>query len=185
MIADNDTTQPIDFDAPTEKREPAVFTTWNAAARTARVLTDRAGSRLFVVEHARNDQDRFVVRILNTEGPKKVSLGMLQERDFRRHLISHFQVGDGVHYSHPSDVYPATIRKVSKSGHKIWVSSDRVAKSEWCESRGPIARLYEPRDVPESEWQCFTRRQDGEYRATGATSPVLGFGRDFNQPREI
>ena len=52
MIADNDTTQPIDFDAPTEKREPAVFTTWNAAARTARVLTDRAGSRLFVVEQS-------------------------------------------------------------------------------------------------------------------------------------
>ena len=185
MTIDNDTTQPIDFDAPTEKREPAVFTNWNAAARTARVLTDRAGSRLFVVQHDRDVHERFVIRVFNTEGGGKVSLGMLQERDFRRHLISHFQVGDGVHYSHPSDVYPATVRKVSKSGHMIWVSSDRVAKSEWDESFGPRARLYEPIEMPESEWRCFTRRNDGEYRAKGHTSPVLGFGRDFNQPREI
>jgi hypothetical protein len=183
---DREDTLEIDLEAPTEKREPAIFTNWNAAARTARVLTDRAVARLFVVQHDRDEHGRrFIIHIFDTEGGRKVSLGVLQERDFRRHLISHFQVGDGVHYSHPSDVYPATVRKVSKSGHMIWVSSDRVAKAEWDESFGPRARLYEPREVPESEWKCFTRRADGEYRAKGHTSPVLGYGRDFNQPREI
>ncbi len=99
--------------------------------------------------------------------------------------IPTYRVGDGVHYSHPNDVYPATVRKISKSGHQVWVSNDRIAKAEWDESFGPRAKLYEPREVPEEQWKCFTRRRDGEYRAKGHTSPVLGPGRHYNRPREI
>jgi len=104
----------------------------------------------------------------------------------RRSEIPHaFQVGDGVYMAYQSDVYPGTVRRISKSGHKIWVSKDRVAKADWDESFGPRARAYEPLDVPEEQWRCFTRRKDGKYREKGHTSPVLGYGRDYNRPREI
>lgn len=96
-----------------------------------------------------------------------------------------FKVGDGARYCFINDVYPATIRKISKSGHMIWISSDRVAKGHFDESFGPRADLYEPMDVNPTQWRCFTRRADGYYREKGSTSPVLHEGRDLNQPREI
>ena len=96
-----------------------------------------------------------------------------------------FAVGDGVAMCYLNDVYPGTVRRISKSGHMLWVSEDRIAKGHFDESFGPQADLYEPRDVPESEWRCFTRRADGRYREKGHTSPVLSEGRGYNRPREI
>ena len=96
-----------------------------------------------------------------------------------------FKVGDGASYCFINDVYPCTVRKISKSGHMIWVSKDRIAKAHFDESFGPIADLYEPSDVDPSQWRCFTRRKDGYYREKGHQSPVLVEGRNYNRPREI
>jgi len=96
-----------------------------------------------------------------------------------------FVIGDGAAACYINDVYPMTIRRLSKSGHMLWASSDRIAKGHFDESFGPQADLYDPGNPPESEWKCFTRRADGYYRAKGHTSPVLHEGRSYSRPREI
>ena len=189
---DDETTQPFDFDAPTARKSVSppntkTFTRWNHAANVARELTDRHKGMLYAVHEYLFCADTYCIEItqLDSKGERKTGLGTLSTSAYDAYVENRYRVGDGVHYSHPNDVYPATVRRISKSGHQIWISEDRVAKAEWDESFGPRAKLYEPRDVPESEWTCFTRRQDGEYRAKGHTSPVLGPGRHYNLPREI
>lgn len=189
-----DDTEPFDFDAPTVRKtipppeDVAVFENWGRPACFAREMTDRCANKrtVFTVQEYQGAAGRFCIQmtLINEDGSKEV-LGTVSKSQLDQYMRNRYRVGDGVHYSHPNDVYPATVRKISKSGHQVWVSNDRVAKAEWDESFGPRAKLYEPRDVPESEWSCFTRRQDGEYRAKGRTSPVLGPGRHYNRPREI
>ncbi len=80
-----------------------------------------------------------------------------------------FSVGEGVHWGFNGDVYPGTVRRVSPSGRKIWVSSDahritQVEKDRLQEHGlhdGEINCVFIPRDVPESEWKCFTLRKTG------------------------
>jgi hypothetical protein len=166
--------------------ETKTFTNWPQAARVARELTDRMTGLAYTVKEYLFCADRFCVEVvlLNSDGTR-TPRGTLTEDAYEAYVKDRYRVGDGVHYSYVNDVYPGTIRKISKSGHMIWISEDRIAKAEWDESFGPRAKLYETRDVPEAEWKCFTRRADGEYRAKGHTSPVLGPGRHFNRPREI
>lgn len=66
-----------------------------------------------------------------------------------------FRPGDGAHYSFNGDSYPCTVRKVSKSGHRVEVTHDRT--------RAP--GIFEPRE--EGKRSVFTRRRDGRYRSKG------------------
>ena len=72
-----------------------------------------------------------------------------------------FNVGDGVHWNVGSDTYPGTIRKISPSRHKIWVSSDSVSFKD-------AEPTFTPQDLPEKSWQLFTRRGDGSYKESGS-----------------
>ena len=86
-------------------------------------------------------------------------------------MIPEFKVGDGVSYGYGSDSYPYTVRRVSPSGHKLWVSRDR-----------PFKGVFVPQDVPEKDWVCFTRRRDGQYREANksyARQHALTKGREF------
>ena len=89
-------------------------------------------------------------------------------------------VGDGVAYHIGCDSYPETIRRVSAGGKTLWTSSDDFrgnGQSEYAdfEKKG----LFVPRDVPESEWQKYTLRQDGKWRPKGSKCGYLTAGRVF------
>lgn len=87
------------------------------------------------------------------------------------------RAGDGGTYSIGSDSYPVTVRKVSPSGHVVWVSRDRIRSSGSPYERSP-GGVYEPVDVPEEKWDRFTRRRDGSYRSVGYRCGLLTAGRN-------
>lgn len=91
-------------------------------------------------------------------------------------------VGDGVAYNIGCDAYPGTIRRVSPSGKTLWVSRDRFranGQSDFAdfEKKG----VFVPQDVPESEWEKYTLRQDGRFRPAGSKCGWLSAGRRFAQ----
>lgn len=96
-----------------------------------------------------------------------------------------FSVGDGVHWGFNGDAYPGTVRKVSTSGRKVWVSRDKHRGLNTENNKhlheGPIDSVFVPTDMPESEWQCFTLRKHGHFceapgsRATWSLQPTRIF----------
>jgi len=96
-----------------------------------------------------------------------------------------FKAGDGVALCYRNDVYPGTVRRVSPSGHRVWVSEDDIARAYFDPCLGPVAQAYSPRDVEPQHWRVFTRRRDGYYAEKGHQTPYLVLGRDYSKPREI
>lgn len=89
-----------------------------------------------------------------------------------------FKVGDGATYTIGSDSYPMTVRRVSPSGYKVWVSEDDL---------GPVREVgahyvsdFISRDVDPSEWRLFTRRVNGKYVISGSRHGRLSRGRYYH-----
>lgn len=80
--------------------------------------------------------------------------------------------GEGATYNLGTDQYPVTIRKVSASGHAIWVSKDQVRANPGG------SMVFIPVDRPEKDWDKFTRRDDGKYRPVGKNFGYLSPGRE-------
>ncbi len=82
-----------------------------------------------------------------------------------------FKVGDGVHWGFNADADPGTVRKVSASGRQVWVSIDEMIVTDkeredveaYGLHEGPIDCNFVQKDVPESEWTCWTLRADGRF----------------------
>lgn len=101
-----------------------------------------------------------------------------------------FQVGDGVHWAFNGDSYPGTVRKVSKSGLKVWVSSDehRITDAERERVRahgfheGAIDSAFIPVDMMPEYWKCFkfsTARKRIRFTNDGTFS--LFHGREYSR----
>lgn len=103
-------------------------------------------------------------------------------KDAGYNISPNFKVGDGASYNIGSDSYPVTIRKISKSGKTLWVSRDDfrckpgVNRYEQTDKEG----VFIPLDVPESEWERYTLRQDGHWRPSKSGCGYLSEGRTLS-----
>lgn len=95
-----------------------------------------------------------------------------------------FKAGDGASYNIGGDSYPVTIRKVSPAGKMIWASRDdfRASKKGNSFAQSDKIGVFKPLDVPESQWERYTLRQDGYWRPVGSRRcGYLSAGRSFRQ----
>lgn len=79
-----------------------------------------------------------------------------------------FEVGDGVHIALNGDRYPFTVRRVNKSGKRVWVSRDsyKILSGSYYEE-GPKECEFTPQDVPEEKWEEFRLTKTGEWVPKG------------------
>lgn len=109
-----------------------------------------------------------------------------------------FKVGDGACTGFNGDAYPFTVRKVSKSGRKVWVSKDKytvirpgmLAPAPAPELRDTFQGIdgiypvhFTPVDVPEEQWEEYTLRKDGHFHTKGnskGSAWSLGHGRRYS-----
>jgi hypothetical protein len=91
-------------------------------------------------------------------------------------------VGDGMTYHIGCDGYPLTVRKVSASGKTLWLSRDRFrgnGQSSYADFEK--TGVFIPQDVPESEWEKYTKRADGSFRPCRSKCGYLSVGRSYKQ----
>jgi len=98
-----------------------------------------------------------------------------------------FRPGDGAHYYFNGDSYPVTVRRVSRTGHQVWVTHDVTKAPNLFVplSAKEVARLFADPDGYEARRKLrkFTRRKDGRYFNRGTW--VLGHGREHQWSREF
>jgi hypothetical protein len=94
-----------------------------------------------------------------------------------------FAVGDGATASINGDSYPYTIRKVSPSGKTVWASRDdfKAAPGNNIYESPELKGAFIPQDVPESEWDKFTLRQNGSWCKVATNYYFLSLGRSYRQ----
>lgn len=80
-----------------------------------------------------------------------------------------FTVGGGVHWGFNGDAYPGTVVKVSESGRKVWVSSDkyRVTDNQGGYVEGARGCEFTTVVVPDDQLECYTLRKSGHFHRNG------------------
>ncbi len=94
-----------------------------------------------------------------------------------------FKVGDGVHWGFNGDSYPGTVRFISDSGRKVYVSRDRykVIDNQGAFVEGARECEFTSVETPIEECAEWVLRKDGRFTdSPGKTSRSLGVGRFYS-----
>lgn len=97
-----------------------------------------------------------------------------------------FKVGDGCHWGFNGDAYPGTVRKVSKSGRKVWVSRDdyRVIDDKDGYTESDRDCVFTTLDLPESSWEEYHLTVHGHFvsgRGSGGAAWSLQPNRRYSR----